>query len=110
MVNQMIINALSSMNISSTGPSISNTWYLDLGGGNHMTSSPTKVHNVVPYTGTHSLQAANGDHLPIVSVGDAPSPLALTNVFVSHHLVTNIVSVGQLVVGPRVRESDRKGA
>ena len=31
MVNQMIINALSSMNISSTSPSISNTWYLDSG-------------------------------------------------------------------------------
>ncbi|RWR90457.1 retrovirus-related Pol polyprotein from transposon TNT 1-94 [Cinnamomum micranthum f. kanehirae] len=57
MVNQMIINALSSMNIS----------------------------------------AANGDHLPIVSVGDAPGPFPLTNIFVSPHLATNLVSVGQLV-------------
>ena len=97
MVNQMIINALSSMHISGTGPSLSNTWYLDPGASNHMTSSPSKLHHIVPYTGTLSIQAANGDHLPIVSVGDALGPFPLTNVFVSPHLATNLVSVGQLV-------------
>lgn len=97
MVNQMIINALSSMHISGTGPSLSNTWYLDSGASNHMTSSPSKLYHVVPYTGTFSVQAANGDHPPIVSVGDAPGPFPLTNVFVSPYLATNLVSVGQLV-------------
>eukprot|EP00268_Persea_americana_P067631 TRINITY_DN9326_c0_g1_i4.p1 TRINITY_DN9326_c0_g1~~TRINITY_DN9326_c0_g1_i4.p1 ORF type:complete len:127 (+),score=16.92 TRINITY_DN9326_c0_g1_i4:247-627(+) len=93
----MIINALSSMHISGSGPSLSNTWYLDSGASNHMTSSPSKLHHVVPYTGTLSVQAANGTHLPIVSVGDALGPFPLTNVFVSPHPATNLVFVGQLV-------------
>ena len=43
MVNQMIIIALASMNISGTDSSLSHTWYLDSGTSNHMTSSPTKL-------------------------------------------------------------------
>ena len=62
-----------------------------------MTSSPTKLHHVVPYTGTLSVQAANRDHLPIVSMGTAPGPFPLRNVFVSPHLATNLVSMGQLI-------------
>ena len=85
------------MNIASTESSLSNTWYLDSGASNQMTSSPIKLQNVVPYTGHLIVQAANGDHLPITSVGDTPSPLPLTNVLVSPHLATNLVSVGQLV-------------
>ncbi|KAJ8624002.1 hypothetical protein MRB53_032532 [Persea americana] len=97
MVNQMIINALASMNIAGTDSSLSNTWYLDSGASNHMTSSPITLQNVIPYTGHLTVQATNGDHLPITSVGDTPGPLPLTNVFVSPHLATNWVSVGQLV-------------
>ena len=41
MVNQMIINALASMNILGTDSSLSHTWYLDSRASNHMTSSPT---------------------------------------------------------------------
>ena len=55
------------------------------------------VHHVVPYTGIFSVQAASGDHLPIVSMGTAPGPFPLTNIFVSPHLATNLVSAGQLV-------------
>ena len=97
MVNQMILNALASMNISGTGSSMSHTWYLDSGASNHMTSSPTNLQNVVPYTGTLTVQTANGAHLPLTSVGDTSGPLRLTNVLVSPHLATNLVSVGQLV-------------
>ena len=98
MVNQMIINALASMNISGTNLSMSHTWYLDSGTSNHMTSSPTKLQNVVPYTGNLSVQTANGDHLPITSIGDTSGPLPLlANVLVSPHLATNLISVGQLV-------------
>ena len=93
----MIINALASMNIAATDSSLSNTWYLDSGASNHMTSSPIKLQNVVPYTGPFTVQAANGDHLPITSVGDTTGPLPLTNVLVSSHLATNLVSLGQLV-------------
>ena len=82
MVNQMIINALASMNISGTDSSLSHTRYLDSRASNHMTSSPTKLRNVVPYTGTLTVQTANGDHLPITSVGDTSGPLPLANVFV----------------------------
>ena len=62
-----------------------------------MTSSPTALQNVVPYTGSLTVQTATGDHLPITSIGDIPGPLPLTNVLVSPHLATNLVSVGQLV-------------
>ena len=97
MVNQMIINALVSMSISGIDSSLSHTWYLDSGASNHMTSSPTNLQNVVPYTGTLTIQTANGDYLPITSIGDTSSPLPLANVLVSPHLVTNLTSVGQLV-------------
>lgn len=97
MVNQMILNALASMNISSTDSSMSHTWYLDSRASNHMTSSPTNLQNVVPYTDTLTVQTANGDHLPITSVGDISGPLPLTNVLVSPYLATNLISVGQLV-------------
>ena len=72
MVNQMIINALASMNILGTDSSLSHTWYLDSGASNHMTSSPTTLQNGVPYTSTLTIQIANGDNLPITSVGDTP--------------------------------------
>eukprot|EP00268_Persea_americana_P020084 TRINITY_DN20343_c0_g2_i1.p1 TRINITY_DN20343_c0_g2~~TRINITY_DN20343_c0_g2_i1.p1 ORF type:complete len:108 (+),score=14.26 TRINITY_DN20343_c0_g2_i1:1-324(+) len=85
------------MNISGTDSSLSHSWYLDSRVSNHMTSSPTKLQNVVPYIGTLTVQAANGDHLPITYVGDALGPLSLTNVFASPHLVANLVSVGLLV-------------
>ena len=62
-----------------------------------MTSSPTKLQNIVPYTGNLTVQTANGDHISITSVGDTPGPLQLTNVLVSPHLSTNLVFVSQLV-------------
>ena len=100
-------------------------WYLDFGASNHMTSSVTKLQHVVPYNGNLTVQTANGDHLPITFVGDTPSPLPLTNVLVSPHLSTNLVSIGQLVEdnynvsyfffwlcvpGPRVEGSERERA
>ena len=63
MVNQMIINALASINISGTDSPLSHTLYLDFGASNHMTSSPATSQNVVPYIGTLTVQTANGDHL-----------------------------------------------
>ena len=97
MVNQMIINALASINISGTDSSLSHIWYLDSRASNHITSSPTNLQNVVPYTDTRTVQNANEDHLPITSVGDTSGPLPLDNVLVSPHLATNLISVSQLV-------------
>lgn len=74
MVNQMILNAFASMIISATDSSLFNIWYLDSDASNHMTSSPTKLQNVVPYTGNLTVQATNGDHLPITYVGDTHAP------------------------------------
>ena len=95
-VQQMIINALSTFGLSGKSPS-SSTWFLDSGASNHMTSSPTHLSNMASYTGHLQIQTADGGHVPITAIGDIPGPLSLKNVYLCPNLTSNLLSVGQLV-------------
>ncbi|TXG68000.1 hypothetical protein EZV62_009275 [Acer yangbiense] len=96
MVQQMIQSAFSAFGL--TGKDVSSSlWYIDSAASNHMTSSLAPLANVKPYVGNMQIRTANGETLPIKSVGDIPHTLPLTNVFHAPDLTSNLISVGQLV-------------
>ncbi|KAI9198168.1 hypothetical protein LWI28_011280 [Acer negundo] len=96
MVQQMIQSAFPAFDL--TGKDVSSSlWYIDSAASNHMTSSLVPLANVKPYVGNMQIRTANGETLPIKSVGDIPNTLPLTNVFHAPDLTSNLIYVGQLV-------------
>lgn len=60
-----------------------------------MTGTHDLLNNLRKYTGTQSIQVANGTNLPITAIGDiGPS---FRHAFVSPGLSANLLSVGQMV-------------
>nr|GMD60238.1 Retrovirus-related Pol polyprotein from transposon TNT 1-94 [Ipomoea batatas] len=95
MVQQMIVSALSSFGLSGNNTSDSKPWYFDSGASHHMTNTALPLKNVQKYSGDLQIHTADGNSLPITTVGDISA--SLNNVFVSPKLSTNLISVGQLV-------------
>ena len=91
MIQQMIITAFSSLGLSGKSPTTS-PWYFDSGASHHMTNNAKFLTNVSKYPGNLKIHTADGNSLPITAIGDVSS--SITNVFVSHGLTTNLVSVG----------------
>jgi len=90
-----IISTLSIIGLQGKKHLLTSPWLIDSAASNHMTSSPTALHDVRKYDDKQHIQIANGSTLPITAVGSlGPS---LTNVFVSPDLSANLISVGQLV-------------
>ena len=97
-------------------------WLMDSAASNHMTNSENGLCNVQKYMGNQHIQVANGDNLPISSIGDLGSNFK--DIFVSPKLSANLLSVGQMVENNceidliimvvmcriKCREGDRKGA
>ena len=94
MIQQMIITAFSALGLS--GKSITtSSWYFDYGASHYMTNNAKFLTNVSKYPGNLNIHTVDGNSLPITATGDVFS--SVTNVFVSHGLTTNLVSVGQLL-------------
>jgi hypothetical protein len=81
--------------ISSFSSNITSLWLIDSATSNHMTDSPTTLHDVCKYDGKQHIQITDGCTLPITVVGNLGS--SFTNVFVSPDLSVNLIPVGQLV-------------
>jgi hypothetical protein len=71
------------------------TWLMDSAASNHMTNNENELCNVQKYMGNQHIQVANGDNLPISSIGDLD--LNFKDIFVSPKLSANLLSVGQMV-------------
>ena len=95
MVQQMFISAFSTFGLSGNASLPSSPWYFDSGASNHMTNNVVALTNVTNYSGNLQIHIANGNNLPISTIGDIFS--SLTNVYVSPDLTSNLISVGQLV-------------
>ena len=95
MIQQMIVNAFSTLGISGNKNSAHKPWYFDSAASNHMTSTTVPLNNVQKYKGDLHIQTADGNSLPITAVGDIST--SLNTIFVSPKLSTNLISVGQLV-------------
>ena len=94
-VQQMVLSALSALGIQGKSNDISSPWFVDSGASNHMIGTSEHLKNVRTYNGTQNIQIADGNTLSITAVGDiTPS---FRHVFVSLGLVSNLISVGQLV-------------
>ena len=94
-VQQMVLSALSALGIQGKSNDISSPWFVDSGASNHMTGALEHLNNIHTYNGTQNIQIADGNTLSITAVGDiTPS---FRHVFVSLGLVSNLISVGQLV-------------
>ena len=77
MVQQMLISALSRMEFQ--GKNSTTLLYVDLRASNHMTNTPTTLSHVRPYASQSAIQTANGNSLPIATIGNASS--TFTDVF-----------------------------
>ena len=95
MVQQMILSAFTAFGLSGNHKVFSKPWYFDSGASNHMTNTIVPLSNIRNYDGNMKINTADGNSFPISAIGDLFS--SLTNVFVSHDLSTNVISVGQLV-------------
>jgi len=95
MVQQMIIFAFSALGILGKIISMSPFWYFDSSASNHMTNNPQLFTNSTKYPRNLTIHTANGNHLPITNIGDISS--SLTDVFAAPGLITNLISIGQLV-------------
>ena len=62
-----------------------------------MTSSSTHLSNMQPYNGNLQVHTVDGQKLPMTALGDVIHSLPLKNVFLSPHLITNLLFVGQLI-------------
>ena len=95
MVQQMIISAFSTFGLSGKPFSSCILWYFDSDASNHMTNGAESLKNITRYYGNLQIHIANGNSLPIATIGDISS--SLTNCFVFPGLTSNLISVGQLV-------------
>jgi hypothetical protein len=79
-----------------TPPAVTN-WVADSGVSNHTTSDVGNLTSVHPPTSTDPsyILVGNGSTLPVTSVGDSalPSPFYLNNVFVTHDIIQNLLSI-----------------
>ncbi|RDX63904.1 hypothetical protein CR513_57607, partial [Mucuna pruriens] len=82
-------------NVPTMTPEASSPWYFNSGAFNHMTNNVQLLTNIKKYFGNLKIHFADGNQLPITTIGDISS--FLTNIFVSAGLMSNLVSVGQLV-------------
>ena len=95
MVQQMIFSAFSALGLQGQGNKKFSSWLADSVPTNHMTGSSNLLHNQRRYTGTQSIEVANGSNLSITAIGDiGPS---FRHVFVAPGLSANLISVGQMV-------------
>ena len=84
MVQQMTQSPFSALCLS--GKSSKNSvWYMNFGTSNHMTYSTDNLQNIQKYDGNMNVHIANGDKLPITTIGHINHPLPLKNVFYSPH-------------------------
>ena len=65
MIQQMILQAFSTLGISGKIFPSPSMWYFDSGASNHMTSTSRLMSNIQSYDGKLQVQTANGGHLPI---------------------------------------------
>ena len=75
MIQQMILQAFSTLGISGKTFSSPSKWYFDSGASNHMTSTSSLMYNIQLYDGKLQVQTANRGHLPITAIGDIPHKL-----------------------------------
>lgn len=92
-VQQMIHSAFSALGLIGKN-SNSEKWYVDSGASNHMMFAKS---NLKPYHGDSKIHIADGEYLPIESVGNIPHAIPFNHVFYSSRLCFNLLSVGQLV-------------
>ena len=95
MVQQMIISALFVLGLSGNKNSNRKPWYFDSKASNHMSYTALPLNNVKKYKGDLQIHTADGNSLPITTVGDVSAHLNI--VFVSPKLSTNLISISQLV-------------
>jgi hypothetical protein len=115
MVQQMIISAFSALGISGKKHKLNfpldsahnKQWLMDSAASNHMTNNENGLYNVRKYMGNQHIQVANGDNLPILSIGNLGS--YFKNIFVSPKLSTSLLSVGQMVENDCEIHFDRHG-
>lgn len=91
----MIASAFAALGFQGKHNTSSQSWLVDSGASNHMTSSSDGLYDIRPYQGSSHIQTANGSHLAINAVGNINS--AFREIFISPSLSTNLISVGQLV-------------
>ena len=81
MVQQMIITAFSTLGLHGQGKIVSSPWFVDSRASNHMSGSLDSLHNLRKYIGKQHIHIANGNNLPLTTIGDlGPS---FRHVFVS---------------------------
>lgn len=97
LVQQMIVNAFSTLGITGKSKTPSSIWYLDSEASNHLTHSSAQLSSLTKYTGNTHVQTANGGHLPTTAIGDISSILPLKNVYHYPNLISNLISLRQLV-------------
>ena len=95
MVQQTSISIFYALGLSGKASLPSSPWYFDFGASNHMTNNVVVLNNVTNYSGNLQIHTTNGNNLPIKAIGDISS--SLTNVYVSPDLISNLISIGQLV-------------
>ena len=72
-----------------------------------MTNNVVALTNVTNYSGNLQIHTADGNNLPITTIGDISS--SITNVYVSLDLTSNLISVGQLVYNDYRVEFSKSG-
>ena len=103
----MVISAFSALGLQGKNHLLTSPWLIDFAASNHMTGSPTALHDVRKYDGEQHIQIADGNTLPIITVGNLGS--SITNVFVSPDLSANLISIRQLVEENCSLHFDRSG-
>ena len=79
LVQQRILSTFSAIALTVNNKT-SSILYIDSGASNHLTSS-AELTNVKPYTGKLQIHTADGECLPIKTIGDLPHTLPLHHVF-----------------------------
>ena len=91
----MIIFAFSILGLSGKPFFKSSPWYFDSAASHHMTNNAKFLTNVSKYPKYLKIYTADGNSLPITATSDVF--LSIIDVLVSSNLITNLVTVGQLV-------------
>jgi hypothetical protein len=95
LIQQMVLSALSALEIQGKSSNVSSPWFIDSGASNHMTGSSEHLHNLHSYHGNQKIQIAHGNTLSITDIGDINSDF--WDVLISPVLASNLLSVGELV-------------
>ncbi|GAV85978.1 zf-CCHC domain-containing protein/gag_pre-integrs domain-containing protein [Cephalotus follicularis] len=97
-IQQMIVQALTSMGFFGKISFNSRTWYLDYGASNHMTRTLNNLSSSTPYSGPLKICTTDGTKLPINVVGNINlCSISFKDVFFVPRLSTNLLSIGQIV-------------